>query len=227
VLTSPRDIVGRVSFRRAALLLSASLGALALSGCSVIATTEPTPGAASTATSAPPVVVTDDYPFNAASGLDSSSSIRWIDAMGAADGFTVAVADDGNGRWSYQQTSSQCIIGFWQADVRDLDLTQDERTLSDTMLAEEYGTTDVASVTKYAYDDALPTQTTGTGTVRVRSVVSTNSKNGASSIVSARVFRTAKVGLLTSVDCPDGFSAATVRDELAPNDIRMVIRPGS
>jgi len=223
----PRDIVEPVFLRRTMLLLSAALGAVALSGCSVIAADGQTPSATSTASPSVTLAVTDDYPFDAASGLTASSTIHWADTMGGAEGFTVAVADDGNGRWSYQQTSSQCIIGFWQTKVDDLDLTQDERTLSDTMLAEEYGTSDIASVTKYAYDDALPTQSSGNGTVRVRSVVSSNSKNGASSIVSARVFRTAKVGLLTSVDCPDGVSAAQVRDQLAPTGIRMIIRPGS
>ncbi|WP_349723569.1 hypothetical protein [Microbacterium sp. KR10-403] len=213
--------------RRTALLLTAVLGAVALSGCSVIAADDPTPTPASTPSPSATITLADDFPFDAASGLDSSSTIQWADTMGGADGFTVASADDGNGRWSYQQTSSQCIIGFWQTKVDDLDLTQDERTLSDTMLAQEYGTSDVASVTKYAYDDALPTQSSGNGTVRVRSVVSTNSKNGASSIVSARVFRSVKVGLLTSVDCPDGFSAAQVRDQLAPTGIRMIIRPAS
>lgn len=124
--------------------------------------------------------------------------------------------------------ANQCKIDFYQGAVTDLDLSQDDRTLSDDMLATiasplTNGVTreDVAT---YAGDDAIPRF--GPGTVPVRTIWATaDDKTGW--LVSARMFGSLGGGVIVWISCPPGQDASVEYQKLVDNYLHIDVGPAS
>jgi hypothetical protein len=166
-----------------------------------------------------------DLTFAAGADLEPSTAGQWGDAMMADDDFAIAASDDGNGLWSYTHVPTQCVVAFWQGDVSSLGVTDDDRALSDEVLAFYFQAT-ADEITPYAVDEQLPLHLGGTGTFDVRSVMGTNSESGSSYLVSGRGFGAFAGGYVVDVSCPAGQDPVEVRDALAGSHITLVLASG-
>lgn len=168
--------------------------------------------------------VPDNLSFEAGADLDQRFMPQWGDSMLADEGFAVASPDNGNGGWSYTHLASKCTVAFWQGNVGDLPPVEDDRALSDEVLAYYFDDT-AESVTPYAVDDSLPLHIDRSGEFEVRTVRGARSESGEEYLVSARGIAGLKAGYLLSVTCAPGQDPKVARDQFRDTHLSLIVLP--
>lgn len=185
--------------RSLAILGILPLLAIAAGGCSVI---DPAPDGSTPASTAPTSASAAGAGLSFAAGAELDAALRpqWSDPFVADKAFTVSSPDDGKGSWSYVDTRTQCIVGFWQGTLTGLAPATDDSALSDELLALRFKAS-AADVAKYA-DERISFSSLDRGAVAARSVAGADSASGQTYIVAARAFAVPGAGLVASLDCP-------------------------
>lgn len=185
---------------------------------------EPTPSASSEAT------LPTDLSFEAGEVLDDGDwEVGWGDNFADSPGFTVATPDDGNGSYSYTDTATQCTMFFYQGMIDDIDMTQDDRTISYDFLATVLTGT-VAGATRedvaaHAFDDVVA-QYPGPGTASVRTIWGT-ATDGGTWLHTARMFGALGGGVYVGITCPAGQDASAQFAKLAQNHLVLMVSPSA
>lgn len=221
-------------------VLALALCAALLSGCAApgsVADATPTPRQSSakpspstpTPTSSAPSPP-EDLSFEAGAGLaDGDWEMGWGDNFADNPGFTVLSPDDGKGSYSYTDAETQCRLFLYQGEVTDLDLAQDDRTISDDFLATVLtGTVEGATredVAAHAYDD-LVGQYPGPGTASTRTIWG-KSSDGGSWLHSARMFGALGAGVYVGITCPAGQDASAELAKLVQNHLALLVTPSA
>ncbi|MET0781396.1 MAG: hypothetical protein ABWZ16_07750 [Microbacterium sp.] len=212
---------------------AALAGVLLLAGCSVPSPTssEESPRPAAHAKSPSPTpeaasVERLELSFGGAEDLvEPHWAIGWADPFILDERFTVLEADDGNGSWSYTDLATTCEIHFYQGEVTDLDWSQDDRVVSDEMLAilaagrptdEER-----AQVAANAGDWAIPLESAD-GAVDLR-VIGGAFPDGSTVANGTRMFGALSGGVTVSLLCPAGRDASSEFAPLADGFLRVSV----
>lgn len=166
----------------------------------------------------------DDLSFASGADLDPRLRAQWGDPLMADAAFTLTTPDDGNGTWAYTQNSSQCEVRFWQGDISSITGADDDRTLSDAVLATwlQVGTD---QVTASAQDDAVGYFTGEAARTQVRAVAGTT-QSGGSWVAAARVLRAIDGGYVVHITCPAGQDAQAVYASVRTRGLTLVLAPG-
>jgi hypothetical protein len=153
----------------------------------------------------------DDLSFASGADLDPRLRAQWGDPLMADAAFTLTTPDDGNGTWAYTQNSSQCEVRFWQGDISSITGADDDRTLSDAVLATwlQVGTD---QVTASAQDDAVG--------------YFTGEQSGGSWVAAARGLRAIDGGYVVHITCPAGQDAQAVYASVRTRGLTLVLAPG-
>jgi hypothetical protein len=137
--------------------------------------------------------------------------VTWSDPFVNDSSYTLLAADDGNGSWAYTDVTTTCELHFYQGQVVDLDWSQDDRVVSDQMLAIlAMGTPtaeDRAQISANAGDFALGLVPDG-GEVQMR-VIGGSFPDGRSVVHASRMFGAIGGGLTVSVICPADHDASS------------------
>lgn len=173
--------------------------AIAAGGCSAI-DASPDGGTPSSAAPTPSAAADGGLSFAAGAQLDPALRPQWGDPFVADKAFAVSSPDDGKGSWSYVDTRTQCIVGFWQGTLTGLAPAADDSALSDELLALRFKAS-AADVAKYA-DERISFASLDRGAIAARSVAGADSASGQTYIVAARAFGVPDAGLVASLDCP-------------------------
>ena len=168
--------------------------------------TDPGIEASPTPTPTDGAVVPTDLSFDESSNVDVSTwRVEWVPLF-PEDGFSILSSDDGNGSWAHTDDATGCQLFFYQGLLTDLNMAQDDRTITDDLLfiltsaaVDGVARRDIA---EYAYDDVAP-QWTQAGTVDMRTIWLTTD-DGGSRFFTARVFGSRGGGLALSMSCPAG-----------------------
>lgn len=207
---------------------------LVLAGCSS-PDSESRGGTPSPATSSPEVTTAPtptpteeqlELTFGAAEDLVGEEwQIAWADPFITDEGFAVLAPDDGNGSWSYTDIGSGCEIHFYQGQVLDLDWSQDDRAVSDEMLAILAMVTptpeDAANVSANAGDLSLDLES-DQGYVDLRAIGGAF-PDGRSVVQAARMFGAQDGGITVSLVCPPGQDATGEFNRLTASHLRVVV----
>ncbi|MDQ1128817.1 hypothetical protein [Microbacterium sp. SORGH_AS_0888] len=188
-------------------LLALPLAATLLSGCGVIDAVlgqkAPAPAATPSAPATSPDPTDTGLTFEAGATLDPGEKPQWGDPFLADKRFTVSTPDTGTGSWSYLDTTTQCVIGYWQGTLTGLPgADTDDLALTDALLATQFSAT-VADIEQYA-NERISFASLDRGPVEARSVAGSDSSSGKTYIVAARAFGAPDAGLVASLDCPAG-----------------------
>jgi len=220
--------MGHLAACRAARVAALSLGLLLLAGCSpaspvavddsVSPSTQATRSTTESAVSPSPqtVALPADLSFEAGSELELGDwETGWAESLGSTVGFSVESPDDGNGSFAYADDATGCRLSFYQGTITDLDMTKDDRTISDELLTiwmTNNGGLTPEQVAANAYDD-VAAQYPGEGTVATRTIWGTGA-DGGSLLVSARVFGALGGGVSVTILCPSGTDAQSELNSL-------------
>ena len=166
----------------------------------------------------------DDLSFASGADLDPRLRAQWGDPLMADAAFTLTTPDDGNGTWAYTQNSSQCEVRFWQGDVSAIAAPDDDRSLSDAVLA-TWLQVSADQVTAVAQDDAVGYVPGTGGSTQVR-VVSGSTSSGGTWIAAARGLGAIHGGFLVQVTCPSGQDPQTLYGSLRADKLVIVVGPG-
>jgi hypothetical protein len=194
-----------------AALTLAAVALLSLSGCVL---SQPTPADDTPKTASPSPTPSaeapDDEPtdgsgasltFDGGNDLAVGDSIQWGDGFLGDEGWDIASADDGNGRWSYQTIDRTCTVTFWQGTVgAELATTPGDDLASTDALLAFVLSKDAAAVADAAQTGEFSYQLGGEGSVDNRQVFG-GGEGGRGWILSARVFTSADIGLWRMIDC--------------------------
>lgn len=210
-----------MSTQRRVSMITLAAVILLLPGCSSLtpANTEPTStplaDASAPAEEASPTPTPDsrvaapptDLSYDAGADLDPAVwRVAWGDPFQTDAGFTVLSPDNGNGSWSYVDSANQCHLFFYQGAVTDLDMSHDDRTITDDylsiMLSARMEGVTREDVSKHAVDDMV-WQADESGTVSVRTIWGSASDES-SWLDSARMFGAQGGGVYVSLSCPPG-----------------------
>ena len=169
-----------------------------------------------------------DLSFEAGSALDGGDwNMGWGDAFPSDPTFSVLSPDDGHGSYSYTDGANQCRLFFYQGSVTDIDMTKDDRTISDeflvTMLTGTVTGATVEDVAAHAYDDTV-LQHPGPGTAATRTIWGT-AQDGSTWLHSARMFGALGAGVYVGITCPAGQDAQGELRKLTDQYIRLIVTP--
>jgi hypothetical protein len=155
----------------------------------------------------------------------------WLELLQGDPGFTVKSPDDGNGSFSYTDSATQCQIYFYQGSVTDLDMSQDDRTISDdflaTVLTETVEGATREDVSAHAFDDAVghfSESDAEWGAVDTRTIWGTSS-DGGTWLHSARMFGALGAGVYVGITCPAGQDASVELEKLVNSYLAIVVSP--
>jgi hypothetical protein len=195
----------------------------------------PTESSAESSASPTPTAATRTLPaelsFEAGSVLSEGVwETGWAEILGNTAGFSVESPDDGNGSFSYVDDTTGCRISFYQGTVTDLDLTQDDRALSDDFLATMMNVATGGGVTREdvaanAYDDVAG-RYPDSGTVSTRTIWLTGSE-GETLLSSTRMFAALGGGVYIGILCPAGQSAQTELENLMTQYVAIRVEPAT
>jgi hypothetical protein len=186
---------------------------------------KPTPSA----TPRPSPTPTLDLSFEGAEDVvTATGSMEWIERMFVEEQFSVTSADDGAGSFSYLDESTDCEIAFYQGQIFDLDKTQDDRTMSDWMIANiAFQATptaeNLALIKANGVDDTIPLVNDG-GQVAVR-VIEGQTQDGGTLVLASRMIGIQGGGLTISVLCPDGSDASEEYFTLVDSFLTVNVKP--
>ncbi|WP_345802817.1 hypothetical protein AAIB33_06945 [Microbacterium sp. AZCO] len=212
-------------------MIALAFGIVVLSGCSaLIPTAGASPSASATRTRSPspaPAAAPADLTFDAGESLDGGDwQIGWVDVFQSDPGFTVTAPDEGKGSYSYADAETQCQL-FYQGAVGDIDMSRDDRTISDDFLATVLtGTVAGATredVTAHAFDDQV-LQHPGPGTADTRTIWG-QSSDGRTWLHSARMFGARGGGVYIGITCPSGQDASAELQKVMQDDVRLAVAP--
>jgi hypothetical protein len=187
----------------------------------------PTP---SPSQSAAPATPPADVTFEAGSALAAGEwDVGWVEVLADTPGFSVAAPDDGNGSFSYTDDGTGCAMRFYQGSITDLDMTQDDRSISDdylgVMMAALVEGSTREDVAAYAYDD-LAGQYPAEGTVSTRTIAGTSS-SGETWLHSARMFGSLGGGVYIGIVCPAGQDAQVELNTLLTQFVAIQVQATS
>jgi hypothetical protein len=227
-------------------VVALAIGVVVLSGCTAQTSGSPessrtpttnqskpaTPTAESSpaAATGPETALPADLSFEAAGALPAGDwEVGWGDNFPDSPGFSVLRPDEGDGSYSYADTTTQCQMFFYQGSVTDLDMTQDDRTISDDFLATVLtGTVEGATredVAAHAFDD-LVAQYPGPGTASTRTIWGTGS-DGGTWLHAARMFGAVGGGVYIGITCPDGQDASAELSKLVQDHLVLMVTPAA
>jgi hypothetical protein len=137
--------------------------------------------------------------------------------------------DEGDGSYSYADAATQCRLFFYQGLVTDLDMTQDDRTISDdflaTVLTETVNGATREDLAAHAFDD-LVAQYPGPGTASIRTIWGT-AADGGTWLHSARMFGALGAGVYVGITCPTGQDASAELAKLVQSHLVLMVSPGA
>lgn len=222
----------RVASTAGVAVIAAVLGAL-LTACVPTASFDGT-GASTSTTSAPTPTSSagptdgldtpEDLTFAAGAVVGSRLRAQWADSLIADADYTLTTPDDGNGNWAYTQSATQCEVRFWQGDVSAIAAPDDDRSLSDAVLA-TWLQVSADQVTAVAQDDAVGYVPGTSGSTQVR-LVSGSTSSGGTWIAAARGLGAIHGGFLVQVTCPSGQDPQTLYGSLRADKLVIVVGPG-
>lgn len=157
--------------------------------------------------------------------VDPQWGFEWTDPFITDDGFAVLGPDNGQGSWSYTDLATKCELHFYQGEVFDLDWSQDDRAVSDQMLAIlATGTPtpeDSANVSANAGDIRIALEPDG-GAVELR-VIGGGFPDGGSVVHATRMLGAVGGGLTVSLVCPAGRDASSEFSRLAESSLSVLV----
>ncbi len=217
-------------------IIALAIGMVLLTGCTSSPSASPasskTPTKSKPTPSATPrtsPTPTLDLSFERAEDvLTATGSIEWVERMFVEEQFSVASADDGAGSWSYLNESTDCEIAFYQGQIFDLDKTQDDRTMSDWMIANiAFQATptaeDLAVIKANGVDDTIALVNDG-GQVAVR-VIEGQAQDGGTIVIASRMIGIQSGGLTISIMCPNGSDASEEYFALVDSFLTVNVKP--
>ena len=217
-------------------VIALASGMALLTGCTSPPSASPASSTAPTkskpapsATPRPSLTPTLDVSFEGVEDVvTATGSIEWIERMFVEEQFSVASADDGAGSWSYLDESTDCEIAFYQGQIFDLDKSQDDRTMSDWMIASlAFQATptaeDLELIKANGVDDTIPIVNDG-GQVAVR-VIAGQAQDGGTLVLASRMIGIQGGGLTISIVCPDGSDASAEYLTLVDSFLRVNVKP--
>ena len=165
--------------------------------------------------------------FEAGAELDPAKwSVQWGDAFLADESFSVLSPDDGNGNWSYLDGANQCEISFYQGGMADLDMSQDDRPLTDDFLASVLAGTVTGStradVDEHAFDHEL--KGLGVESVEFRAIWG-SAADGGTWLHAGRMFGLHEAALYVGIRCPAGFEADEEFAKLTDSHLSVIVGP--
>ncbi len=180
----------------------------------------------------PEPTIPNDLSFEAGDELVPGSIFaEWVDPFGTNAEFAVAAADNGNGSWSYTDTTNQCTIAFYQGSLTDYAATGTDRTSTIGALAAISAGMDpqiTPEIVETYGDEFALDQHQEAGVVSLWGL-GADLTDGSSWVNSARYFTANESVYFFSVQCPPGTSAYDEHDRvIGPVGLQLqVIEAGS
>lgn len=176
---------------------------------------------------ADPDLPPSELTFEAGADLDPARwSVQWGDSFVTDEGFSVLSPDDGNGSWSYLDGANQCEVLFYQGGMADLDMSQDDRTLTDDFLATVLAGTVTGStradVDEHAFDHDL--KGLGVESVTFRAIWGSGAEGG-TWLHAGRMLALHEAALYVGIQCPAGYEADEEFAKLTDSHLSVVVGP--
>jgi hypothetical protein len=184
---------------------------MVLVGCSAPSSGGAAPPSAESTPTGSPTPTEDaetvDFGFDAPAASSAQiASVEWAVPLARVERFEVLSPDDGEGHWSFTDTSNECRLDFFQGSIADVPNAADDRATSDAIILRIFKAEDAnltpEVVEQYA-EDAEVSLWEQSGRVGMRAFGG-QAADGASRADIVRRFGALDFDVYLSVTCPPG-----------------------